>query len=108
MILKTTEEILGALERGNLAKDVAEALRQVAGAIYEQDGGSGSVTLKFGLKGKGDMVTVTCDLAVKTPKTERRATNFFVTPDGRLSLQHPQQIDMGFADRGRIPTTIDG
>lgn len=98
MILNTTDEILGALERGNLSKDLAVAFREVLTACREHEG-KGKVALKLAIAAKGDMVTIKASIDTVIPKEERRPSNFFVTGDGRLSLQHPDQIDMTFERR---------
>jgi hypothetical protein len=100
MILSTTDEILGALERGDLAKDFAAAVREVLSALGEMDAGAGGVSLKLKFSARGDMVSVKAKLETQLPPKERKSSNFFLTGDGRLSLQHPEQISMGF-DRRR-------
>lgn len=98
MILNTTDEIIGALEKGNLSKDFATSLREVLEACRDHEG-KGSITLKLAINAKGDMVTIKAKIDTTVPKEERRSSNFFVTGDGRLSLQHPDQIDMRFERR---------
>lgn len=94
MILKTLDEIIGHMERGEFAKDAAEAFREVLTALHEQDGGSGSVTLKFKFEAKGEMTSISTQIDTTIPKRERKTSNAFITADGRLSLRHPDQIDM--------------
>lgn len=100
MILSSTDEIIGALERGELSKDFSAAVREVLQALVDMDGGAGSITLKLKFNAKADMVSVKASLATVLPPKERRTSNFFVTGDGRLSLQHPNQIDI-FESRRR-------
>ena len=94
MILQTTDEILGQLERGELARDYAVAVQEVLAALSELGGGKGSVSLKLTFDAKGEMVMITSSLTSSVPKKPRKSSNFFVTGDGRLSLQHPDQIDI--------------
>lgn len=107
MILNTADEIMGALERGNLAKDWAEAIRDVIAGIQEQDEGKGSVTLKLAISVKGDMVSIKAKVDRVIPQRERKSTSFFATGDARLSLQHPDQIDMRFERQGRNARAVD-
>lgn len=100
MILSTTDEIIGALERGDLSKDFSQAIRNVLAALVDQDGGKGGVALKLKISAKGEMVSIKADIVETLPPKERRSSNFFVTGDGRLSLQHPDQVEM-FAERPR-------
>jgi hypothetical protein len=100
MILKTFDEIIGHMERGDFAKDAASAFQEVLQALHEQEGGNGSVTLKFKMSAKADMVTIATTIDTSIPKRARKTSNAFITSDGRLSLQHPAQVDM-FASRDR-------
>lgn len=100
MILKTWEEILGAFEKGNLAKDFAAEINKAGEALSHLDSGSATVTLKLKFSTKSEMVTVKADLETRLPKNERRSSNFFLTSDGRLSLVHPDQVSLDF-DRAR-------
>lgn len=106
MILKSTEEIIGSLERGDLSKDFNSGVHEVLQKLAEQDGGSGTVTLKLKIQSKGEMVTIKSTVDTTLPKKERRTSNFFLTGDGRLSMQHPDQVDMGF-DRRRDASDVE-
>lgn len=107
MILNTTDEIMGALERGDLSKDFAMKFRELLQSCTEHDG-SGTLTLKLKVSAKDEMVSIKSALSTVLPQRERRSSSFFVTGDGRLSMQHPNQVDMGFAEqRRRDPPTID-
>lgn len=99
MILKNTDEIMGALEKGELSKDFAEKIHEVLEKLAELDSGSGSVTLKLKFSSKAEMVSIKSSVEAVLPKKERRTSNFFMTPDGRLSLQHPAQVDIFAATR---------
>ncbi|GAN49212.1 hypothetical protein ME121_3237 [Methylobacterium sp. ME121] len=107
MILSTTDEILGALERGDLSKDLAQSIRNVLQALVDADGGKGGVTLKLKITAKGEMVSFKADIVEQLPPKERRTSTFFVTGDGRLSLQHPDQVEMfRSGDRRRDATDL--
>lgn len=106
MILNSTDEIMGALERGELSKDLSTEFQKVLAALVENDGGNGSITLKLKIQAKGEMVSIKAKLDSTTPQRERRTSTFFVTGDGRLSLQHPAQVDM-FAGRRREAEDVD-
>lgn len=94
MILTHTDEILGGLERGDLSRDYADMIQTVLQALQDLGNGKGSVTLKLSFAAQGDMVAVTSKLDCTVPKAPRKTSNFFVTGDGRLSLNHPAQIDI--------------
>lgn len=106
MILNNIDEIMGALERGELAKDFATAIRNVLQALYDADGGKGGVTLKLKISAKAEMVTIKADIVEQLPPKDRRSSSFFMTGDGRLSLQHPDQVDM-FTNGDRRRDAVD-
>lgn len=105
MILKSWEEILGAFEKGNLAKDFAAEINKVGDALSHLDSGSATVTLKLKFSAKNEMVSVKATLESALPKTERRTSNFFLTSKGELSLVHPDQVTLDF-ERAR-KTSVD-
>ena len=106
MILRSLDEILGALERGQLTSDVNEAVREVGRALHAHESdASGSVTLKLVFKSKSEMVTVEAHIDTKMPKSKRRSTSFFLTGDGQLSLNHPQHITL--FERSDRRTAVD-
>lgn len=105
MILNTTDEIIGALEKGDLSKDFNAAIRNVLQALHDADGGTGGVTLKLKITAKGEMVTIKAGIEEKLPPKDRRSSSFFITGDGRLSLQHPDQVDMFKAPERRRDVT---
>ena len=106
MILKSAEEILGAMERGDLAKDFATAVNTVLAALAELGEGKGKVTLSLEFACKDEFVQVKGDIVEKLPKRKRKTSNFFMAGDGRLSLQHPNQVEM--FGGGRPRADIDG
>lgn len=106
MILKSNEEILGSLEKGDLSKDFNAGIHDVLRELASLDSGSGGVTLKLKFQNKGEMVIVKSTVEVTLPKKERRTSNYFLTGDGRLSLQHPGQIDI-FEGRRRDTADAD-
>lgn len=100
MILKTWEEILGAFEKGNLAKDLAAEINKAGEALSHLDAGSATVALKLKFSTKNEMLSIKATLETTLPKNERRTSNFFLTSDGKLSLVHPDQVSIDF-DRAR-------
>jgi hypothetical protein len=104
MILKTTDEILGALERGELSRDFAEAMNSCCEALVAAEEGSATLTLKIKLSAKNEVVSIKSNVTTSLPEKKRRSTTLFLTGDGRLSQQHPDQIDI--FERGERSTRI--
>jgi hypothetical protein len=98
MKLTTTDEIIGALERGDLAKECAAKHEEVLQALVDQ-GGNASLTVKLKFSAKAGSVTIKASVETTLSKKERRSSFFFLTDDGRLSLQHPDQPPLPFDRR---------
>lgn len=100
MILKSADEIIGHLEKGHLARDFAERLRELGELLVEMGEGSGSVSLKITYTAKGDLVDIKSKLTSTLPEKKRRSSSAWLMPDGRLSLQHPDQQPLPLRDEG--------
>jgi hypothetical protein len=112
MELKDPNELLGSLERGHLVQDFARALRDAAAALRDMDGGKAKVSLSIDLVVKAEMVEFRSVIDTKLPKQKRRSSILFVTDDGNLSTQHPDQpaLALGMDETRRPmrrPATID-
>ena len=57
------------------------------------------MVLKLKLEVESGTATITAEIAQKLPKPVRGSSFFWVLDDGSLSLEHPQQISMGFGPR---------
>lgn len=105
MILKSNEEIIGALEKGDLSKDLNAGIHEVLKKLDELGEGKGGITLKIKFAAKGDMVSVQSSVDTTLPQKKRRTSNFFLS-GGKLSLQHPDQYD-AFESRRRDAVDAD-
>ena len=94
MILKNTPDILGSLERGALSKDFATAMQEVLHALEHLQKGKGSITLKLNFNADNGVVQIASTIATSIPKAPRKTSNYFITDDGYLSMQHPDQVDI--------------
>jgi hypothetical protein len=92
--LKTTDEIMGALERGELSKDFADAVRKCCEALIAAEEGKASVTLKISFSAKQEVCSIKSNVTTSLPEKKRRSTTLFLTDDGHLSQEHPDQIGM--------------
>lgn len=90
--------IVGMLERGDLALALGEEIEKTLKAVSESAGpkgkAKGSVTLKLDFRAEGVSLWVEADISSKPPKTTRSSTMFFLTADGALTQEHPQQMSM--------------
>lgn len=92
--------MLGMLERGEVAGELNRVLMETLAALKGQSVErpkskiKGNVALKLDLVVEGGAVSITADIAAKTPKPVRGSSFFWVTDDGELTTEHPQQQDM--------------
>lgn len=96
--IKEGMTVLGLLERGKVVADLTtelegllETLQEVAG---DHSKAKGSISLKLNLEVKDGTVLVSSEFATKAPKMPRPHTAFFLTADGKLSTDHPNQVSM--------------
>jgi hypothetical protein len=90
--------IIGSLERGDVTAALGEEIEKTLKALYDAAGpkgkAKGTVTLTLAFDVQGQSCGVEAAIASKTPKTKRSTSMFFVTQDGALTQEHPQQIAM--------------
>ena len=96
--LGQANEIIGKIERGDLNADLTAEIKAVLTRLQDLAPPKGkvkgrvSLTLNFTVEGKS--VEIDSAIDSKTPKAQRSRSLFFLTPDGDLSTEHPQQTDM--------------
>lgn len=98
-------EIIGILENGEVNSDLSdeigrtlERLQDLADAAGKRKV-KGSVTVKLNFEVSGKQVEIEADISSKTPKASRSRSFYFITPDHKLSTEHPQQQSMEFGPR---------
>ena len=100
--IRDAQVIIGMLEHGDLAAqlttDISETLsklkeRAAEGGKKAKAKGKITLTLDFEVDAAGATV-VHAGIETKVPKAPRGESFFWVTEDGALSTEHPQQTDM--------------
>lgn len=106
--MKSFTQLVRETDRGRLLDDCEEALGNIIEAI-EDIGGSGTITLKFKVRKKGDAFIVGGQVDHTQPKKERvDAMFFFDTEKGGLTQKDPRQPDLPHVVRGNFTKeTID-
>ncbi len=98
--IRDAQTAIGLLERGRLSADLSTELTETLAEMYERSAENpkakvkGSVTLKLDLVMEDRAVSIGADLTSKRPKPVRTSSFFWVTEEGELSTEHPQQQDM--------------
>ncbi len=98
-------DIIGIIEGGEVNQDLSLEICRVLEQLQDMADPSGkrkvkgsvSVTLNFEVSGKS--VEIVAAIASKTPKRARGTSFYFLTPDAKLSTDHPQQQSMEFGVR---------
>lgn len=98
--IRDAQAIIGMLESGQLNAALSDEITGTLAKLKEMSGENpkkkfeGSVTLKLSFEMESGAVTIAADISHKTPKQPRARTFYWVTDDGSLSTEHPQQTDM--------------
>ena len=98
--IRDAQTIIGMLEGGEVSQALGKELTDTLAVLKELTGGrpkgkvKGSVSLKLSLEVEGSTVTISADIDSKRPKPQRGSSFYWVTDDGSLSTEHPQQQDM--------------
>lgn len=88
---KPFTDTLGEIEGGQLLRDLTEALYNITHAVREtRKPGELRVALKITPTGRGS-VEIDAAFVAKEPEHDRPSTTFFMTPDGTLLRNDPNQ-----------------
>lgn len=107
--IRDAQTIIGMLEGGEVAQAFASELTETLAKLKELAGdrpkskAKGSITLKLSLEVEAGAVTIVADIDSKRPKPQRGSSFYWVTDDGALSTEHPQQTDMFAGPRAAAP-----
>jgi hypothetical protein len=86
------------IERGDAAHDLTIEIEKVLKAVQDAAGpktaAKGNVTLKLNFEVSGVNLTIDAEITSKVPKRPRGKSMYFLTGDGEISTEHPQQPDM--------------
>lgn len=99
--IRDAQTIIGALEGGELAQalsgDITETLaklKTLSDAMGKKSKVKGQVKLILDFEVEAGTVQVLAGIDTKVPKAPRAHSFYWVTDDGALSTEHPQQTDM--------------
>lgn len=84
---------ISSIDKGRAISELQEAITGTAKAVMEF-GAKGEVTLKLIVRPTGEGVEFEVKISVKQPKAEIRKANFFVTEEGELSREDPNQPEL--------------
>lgn len=94
----TATEIIALIDRGDVAAELSKKLIETIQACQDAAGGKakakGSVTLVLNLAVQGSTIEFIADIKTKEPKAPKSPSTYFVTADGSISTEHPQQLSM--------------
>jgi hypothetical protein len=103
--IRDATQIIGMLERGDtahaLSEEISKTLVALQDAASDRAKAKGSVTLVLNISVEGSAVEIEADIKSKLPKSKRGRSFYFMTTDGALSTEHPQQQDMFGGPRER-------
>lgn len=93
-------QVLAEMQQGQVLCDCNQKFNELLGAV-ESTGGKGELFIKvvvkpskFAMGGGVLQVDITHNAKIKKPELSVGSSMFFVTADGDLSREHPDQITM--------------
>lgn len=98
--IKDATTVIGMLERGQVAADLSTVLTDTLRILKEQSDQrpkakiKGKVALTLNIVVEEGAVQIEAAIENKVPKPVRSTSFYWVTEDGALSTEHPQQADM--------------
>lgn len=99
-LIRESTTIIGALERGEVAIELSNVLAAALKHLKELCGNrpkakaKGKVSLVLHLDVEQQTVSIEAEIKQDLPKKSRGSSFYWVTDDGALSTEHPQQTDM--------------
>lgn len=100
-IIRDAKTLFGMLESGKLNEELSQTLLETQRGLQELTDAqptkqfAATVKLELKLTAKGDMLQFDAKIPpVKMPDLPRRSSVFFMTDDGNISTEHPQQMDL--------------
>ncbi len=101
-------QMLQSHRRGETLSDLAEAMREVAGAV-KMTGKAGTVMLKIKIRpaSKGGALVVEDEVKTALPKAETQGSIFFADDKGNLLREDPNQTTLALRtiEGGKIEDT---
>lgn len=113
MQIREASILLGALEGGELNRSLSHELSTVLRELHTMStedvkkAFKGEVDLKIIMSAENGAVTISSEIKSKTPKRPRARTFYWITEEGTLSTEHPQQTDMFTGPRDTKARTAD-
>jgi hypothetical protein len=96
--LRQAIDIIGMLERGDLNADLSSeiqaTIRRLQDLAPPQGKIKGSVSLKLAFTVEGQTVSIEAAIDSSVPKRSRSSSYYFLTADGEISVEHPQQANL--------------
>jgi hypothetical protein len=84
---------IGNIDKGRAVIELDDAMTAVAKAVMGLRA-KGEVTVKLTMKPAGDAMELACKITSKIPKPDLKPATFFVTEDGALTREDPNQPEL--------------
>ncbi|MBC7280003.1 hypothetical protein [Hoeflea sp.] len=113
MQIREASILIGALEGGELNRSFSTEMAKVLQELHTlstedvKKTFKGEVNLTISLAAENGTVTISADIKSKTPKRPRARSFYWITEQGTLSTEHPQQTDMFTGPRDTTARTAE-
>lgn len=108
--IRDAQTIIGLLEGGDFANDLSTEITDALAKLKEMAGNrpkakvKGKLKVMFHMTVEQGTVTIETEILPDLPKKPRGSSFYWVTDDGSLSPEHPQQTDM-FSGPRSVPAS---
>ncbi|MCW1839473.1 hypothetical protein [Prosthecomicrobium hirschii] len=99
-LIRRAMDLLPLLTRGRFIERLDEAIGEAVESLEQRDKGSATLTITLTFTQVGDRLDIKPAVKSKLPEAEPLTATPFWTIDGKLSVQHPSQVDMFAGPRG--------
>lgn len=104
-------EFLQGIRGGQFHQSVTDELTKLIGALFEHQeefgeaGAKGTITLKFAIARKDDVLHITPDMTVKAPAKPKKTAMMYMTSDGNLTNYNPAQQEFPYGGVREVSST---
>lgn len=111
---RTFGDFLQGIRGGQFHQTVTDELTKLIGALFEHQeefgdtGAKGTITLKFAIARKDDVLHITPDMTAKAPVKPKKTAMMYMTSDGQLTNYNPQQQELPYGAVREVSTTSPG
>ncbi len=98
--IRDLNTLVGLIDRGHAIREANEAMADVLTTLHERSADSpkkkfkGKVTVEVEFEVTNGVAVIAAKVKAKKPEPERGTSLYWLTAEGELTAEHPQQLDI--------------